>query len=458
MRILLSCLLALTVLSACDKKGVTHDLQDPHYIAIVNGHKIPIASAKAMLSAMNKGQVQHKISTVVQGIIENELIAQHALKNLDEKSLVPVNRVAFDFDVALEDQYISIMRSQYEEKMLSYISKHLPNGNIASTANKPFTMKRSELKPFTKLKSRGKIGFTEKQIATAKEVMLLSYQFPGESIKNITLYDIYRRQNIQGKDLLNKAEINFLKRNTYQRLGSLFVHYWLKHHSGLDDEELAAVKRFVHNKEIKQLYMVHQGLVSILHADPSEKYKAEVQAVSQKAIQEYYTKHKEDFKRIDRVRGRHIRTKSQEQSQLAHTELIAGNEFSNVAKKYSIAADKNKDPAGDTGWITRKDRDQMWLQTLLFTQEKGLFSRPFRSPQISSASEVYWDIVTVDEVEESYQAPDSEGVRYEVSQILAKKNIAKQFKSVREQLFSNSYIQLNGELLGLNQQEANNEN
>jgi|GEM_PF-1880253 len=457
MRILLTCLSALIFLSACDKKGVTHDLQDPNYIAIVNDHKIPMASANAMLSAMNKGQVQHKLSSVVQGIVENELIAQHALKTLGEKDLVPTNRVAFEFDVALEDQYISIMRNQYESQMLSYIREKLPNGNIASTTIKPFSMKRSELKPLTKLKSRGKIGFTEEQIATAKQTVLLSYQFPGEQAQDITLFDIYRRQNIQGKDLLNKAEINFLKRNTYQRLGSLFVHYWLEKHSGLTDEAIAAVKRFVHNKEIKQLYMVHQGLVSILHADPSEKYKAAIKAVTQDAIQTYYNEHKEDFKRIDRVRGRHIQTKSQESAQQAYAELVAGQDFSAVAKKYSTAADKDRDPAGDTGWITRQDRDQMWLQTLLFTQEKGLFSRPFRSPQINGLNGIYWEIVTADEVEESYQAADSEGVRYEVSQIIGKKNIAKQFKAVREKLFANSHIQLNGKLLKLNQKGANNE-
>lgn len=432
---------------ASQQQNIKRDITDPNIIAIVNGDVLPTSSASIMLAAINRGKKKLSMVEFLQGAIENKLLADYGVKSLGIETVVPSGGVGFDLDVALEDQFINVIRLNYEEPLQNYISEHFANGNLLSAATKPLSMTRKQLKPHTVMKNKQALGFTEDQIANAKTVELIRYKLPGQKTDQaITLWDIYRRQNVQGKDILHKADMRFVKIQVQQRLGSLLVLHWMNAHSGLSQREIEAIQELVFNKHFKKLYIAHQGLVSILHKD-NPRLTAEAKRISQAEINTYYEAHKEDYKQISKARGRQIISTSSDAINAAFKAIQAGQDFEAVAKQYSTNKDAKGNVVVDTGWISRTQGDQHWLKTLLFLQPKGEASRPYRSPQLRATDKVHWIIVIADEKQEEYQAADSGGVTYPVSRILAEQKLIKEFGALRKRLLAESNIRINPELL-----------
>ena len=432
---------------ASGEHNIKRDINDPKVIAIINGDVLPTSSANIMLSAINRGKKKLSMIEFLQGSIENKLLTDYGVDILGIETVIPSGGVGFDLDVALEDQFINVIRLNYEAPLQAYISKHFARGNLLSAATQPFSMTRKQLKPHTVMKNKQTLGFTEDQIANAKTLELIRYQLPGQVKEHaITLWDIYRRQNVQGKDILHKADIRFVKTQVQQRLGSLLVLHWMDTHSGLSTLEIDAIKELVFNKHFKKLYITHQGLVSVLHKD-NPRLTEMAKKVTQKEINVYYKAHKEDYKQINKARGRQIISSSQDDINAAFKAIKAGQAFEEVAKKYSTQKDKKGRVSVDTGWIKRQDTKQPWLKTLLFLQPIGEASRPYRSPQLRGAEDVHWRIILTDEKEEDYQAADSGGVTYPVSRILAGRKLTKEFGTLRRRLLGDSKIRLNPALL-----------
>lgn len=443
--------LCLTILAlssaAIDAKGISYDLEGDTYIAEINGKKIPASSAQIMRSAINRGKQQISMPEFMQGAIENQLLADYGTKTVGIEKMLPSGNVGFNLDVALEDQFINVIRLTYEAPLQKYINQHFKHGNLLSAATKPFKMTRKELKPHTVMKNQRELGLTDEQIENAKTIELMRYQFPGQETDHpITLWDIYKRQNVQGKDIMHKADLRYIKTQLQQRIGSLMILNWIDKESGLNQEEIQAIKDFVFAKHFKKLYIAQQGLVRVLHKD-NPRLTEMAKTITQEEITDYYKKNKEDFKQTDRAKGRKIRSQDYEKMQQAYKDIEAGKDFNEVAKQYSDAKTKDGKVDIETGWLSRKEKDNHWLRTLLFLQPISEASRPYRSPQSNAKDPVFFQIIITDEKEESYQAHDSEGVRYQVSRILAEKKMIREFAKLRKQLLKEADVKINGSLL-----------
>ncbi|MGM0564838.1 MAG: peptidyl-prolyl cis-trans isomerase [Pseudomonadota bacterium] len=437
--------LAYLIVACGPQRGVSYDIDNPDVVAIINDWQVPADSALAMQNAINRSQMQLHLRDVVKGVVENELIAEYALDRYGLDTLMGENRVAFDFDIVVRDQATAILRQYFEPDLLNAIATELPEGGLDAAVTQPFSLTSEKLQALTELQSMGELELTESQRERAADTVVLAFAFDGDDTRELTLLDLYDRQNIQGRDRIHKGDVDFLRQQAKQRVGTAFVHHWLRQNHPRGEAVIEAVERMARNKEIKEAYMQHVGLIEVLHANTSPALKAQAEAIPQQAISEYFKAHKADFERVERARGRHLRFADEAAAQAAYRALASGEDFDSVAEDFS----EDTLVAGETGWIERSDKDAMWLQTLLFTQALGRPARPFRSPQTDGPDSVHWEVVIVDERETGYPSADSEGVRYQVSRLLAREEISQSFRVLRQTLFKNARIQLNPELLEL---------
>ncbi len=446
--VLLYALLCLALPAQAERHDyLRYDLTDPEIIATVNGDKFYTRSAKIMRTAINRGKRKLSLGQFIEGAIDNKLLADYGRQRVSMQDMVPQSGVGFDIDVALEDQFINVIRLSFDAPLMDYINQHFKHGNLMAAATAPMSLSRKQLKPYTVMKNPLKLGFTEAQIADAKQLELIRYRFPGQDKDHtITLWDIYRRQNVQGRDILHKADMRWLKTQVQQRLGSLLVLYWMEQHAGLSAEEIANIKQFIANKHYKKLYLTHQGLVTVLHKS-NPRLRDVAKTISQKEVVAYYRDHREDFKRIDRARGRQIQTQTQDKIDQAYAALQGGADFTAVAEKYTELRDAQGKPQIAVDWIAHSDNHNTWLKTLLYLQPLGEPSRPYRSPQLQPDTPAYWTIIITDAREESYMAEDSPGVVYQISKILAEQKIASEFNQLRRQLLQDASIRINAGVL-----------
>lgn len=130
--------------------------------------------------------------------------------------------------------------------------------------------------------------------------------------------------------------------------------------------------------------------------------------VSPVKIEAFYNEHKEQFNQEDSVKLRLIQVSRnagdtdetlRSRSQIIISELNAGSDFGDVARKYS--QDSRKGKGGDWGWQRRSDLRKEFSD-VIFALEKGKFSDPVIMPEgafiLFAEDRKYAGILPIDEV------------------------------------------------------------
>ncbi len=82
--------------------------------------------------------------------------------------------------------------------------------------------------------------------------------------------------------------------------------------------------------------------------------------VAAKEVESEYKKHKSHYRVPDRIHCRHIVASKREKAMTIRSLLDKGENFANVAKKYSESPDREN--GGDLGWIARGDYPELFEQ------------------------------------------------------------------------------------------------
>lgn len=130
--------------------------------------------------------------------------------------------------------------------------------------------------------------------------------------------------------------------------------------------------------------------------------------VSPVKIEAFYNEHKEQFNQEDSVKLRLIQVSRNAgdtdetlriRSQIIISELNAGSDFGDVARKYS--QDSRKGKGGDWGWQRRSDLRKEFSD-VIFALEKGKFSDPVIMPEgafiLFAEDRKYAGVLPIDEV------------------------------------------------------------
>ncbi len=439
---------ALTTFSFLTHALVEYQSSDPQTAAQIDQFKIPVASFDLIFQIAFKHDQSTSKAALIRSLIENHLFSREAEREFGIDILNQKNSVGFDAQVDFDRDFVKTFFQRYREAIQASI-KQLPGSTLSSLLKKPIKLEHRNFQEAVELKNALEYNLSEDKAALAKKIILATYQLPNsKESKAVSLWDIYKRQNLQGRVAIHQKNMKFLEGQLRDYLLERYVHYWARNESGLSNNDVDALTVLFKDRLIKEKYLSLKGLNLDLHHN-NQQQTEKAKQVTKKEILAYYKKHKDEFQIVEKVHASHIRLGSQAVADKVYKEVDAGLPFKQAVKLYSISADKSQANAGDLGWIKSKDKHSSWLKGVAFIQSENKISKPFRSPQ-KAGQDVFWEIILVHTKVVGYQAPDSEGVRYEASRNIAKKKLAQEFKLKRKQLLESSNIFLNKKLLGAN--------
>ena len=423
---------------------VEYDIPDPDIAATMGELTLSAEIVEMFWHSYNHPSRPITPPQAMQRIIDDALLARHARKTLDKDILNSENEVGFANEVMLEDRATALIRKTYEKELVTKI-KTLPHGiESLFTFNEKVTEKK--LAELMTLKAALMIKASAKQEAAAKKTIIAQVDFSPAQLTSksaeITLWDIYRRQNVQGRLAIHKADIDFLKGQLKQRIGSLIVLAWAE--NNLKSHDYSAIKKILLNEQQKIRLLENMGLHADVH-DDNPALRERAKNISEEKIKQFYNDHKEEFEVVERVKARHIRVASQELADQVVTEIKAGLDFSSAIKKYSIAADKDDLIPGSLGWLKRSDKERSWLHAVAFVHQAGKVSAPFRSPQ--NQGEIVYEIIFVDERIDGFLPYTDPTVHYEASRDIALKELRDEFIALQSKLRNDANIRLNKAVL-----------
>lgn len=416
------------------------NLQEPHLAARVNGSAIGRLSLDVLAHMAQLEDAKVSRSVVLESIIANRLLAKAGEAQIQEYDLrAHGKRVAFARDAQVDDQVAAYLRTMYKDELETSI-KALPGGNLHSFVVEQGMLDEAQLDNVFGARNRLMLDYSlnAEQLERAKQVLVVRTNLASQS--SISLYDVFRRQNVQGRVEFFNRNLDFIRQQAMQYLATIYVQEWANKRFG----QLAVTdlkQTLLEQTDVRAIMALH-GMGTDIHAE-SPLLNQLATKVTKQEIQAYYHAHKDQFKRIDWVKARHIRLRDEAKAQEVIALAAKGADFAQLARQYSIAANASR--GGDLG-IVKHQGKLSWLAELAFTQDEGKVSPPFRSP-VGPNEEAVWEVVLVEKRQDGYQGVNSEAVRYQASRGLAQEKAAKRITGLREQLLKNAKIEVNRTVL-----------
>ncbi|MTW12144.1 hypothetical protein GM658_16185, partial [Pseudoduganella eburnea] len=335
--------------------------------------------------------------------------------------------VAYTPDVVVEERLAAALNEVHGKEIAAAI-KALPRASLESLVIAQAPMPKPRLDAIFSRSGAMllEIALSEEQQAQAAKLEVLRYQLPGAKPASITLLDVYRRQNVQGRLALSQQAAGVATRQARHILGNAFVMHWASQRFGAG--ALADLRKAIADSE-KLAALQQQYGVGMDTDAGSPVLNRLAQETSAEEIEKYYQQHQDQFTRMERVRARHIRLSDEAEAQRAVKALQGGASFAATARSMSRAADAAR--GGDLGWISA-DGSKDWLASLAFSQEPGKASAAIRAP-VGPNEPGYWEIVLVEEREQGVHPPGSETVRYQACRMIALQKATQQLGEMKEQ-------------------------
>lgn len=408
--------------------------------ARVDGDVIPAATLDVFVAAARRSEPDISRESVLKGLVENRLLAAVAHTRHDHHA--HPERVGYDSVTRHEQQRFKLIRTAYADA-LRQAANDDGMGNSLDSLTTPLALSREALAPMLTLEQALYSTMTDAQQQAASHYVLARYRFADDQPEQtLTLWDLYRRQNIQLKVQMHNLNLGFIREAVKQQLTMAYVFYWFEQQAGLSRAAIAAVDRSIDDALQRETLMHDMGLMQDIHDDNPQLRELAAQ-VTDGQIADYYAANQEQFTRVERVRARHLRVDSQQQADRVHALIRDGLSFDQAVADYSLAADRQQ--GGELGWIDRQSRQDHWTRALAFVQPQGVVSSPFRSPGTDGAP--YWELFLVEEKVTAYQSLDSESVRYRAGRAVAQKQLQQRFQRLLADVTEQASLRINREIL-----------
>ncbi|KQZ32709.1 peptidyl-prolyl cis-trans isomerase [Duganella sp. Root1480D1] len=417
--------LAAAVLGGAHAVAGTASGAPPAIAARIDGQPIYSFTLDTLWQQRRAGKPSLERRAALDDLIQVRLLAAHADVPAPKEGGGP--SVAFAPDVMLEERLVATLREVYGKDIDAAV-KALPGATLDSlvTALPPMPQQQLDAIFGRQGSLKLEIALTQEQETQAGTIDVLRYQLPGGAAASVTLFDVYHRQNVQGRLALSQQPASVAVLQARRIMANAFVLGWASQRFGA--QSVADLRKAIDDDEtvlaLQRLYGI--GLDTDSGSPLLNRLSS---AASPQEIEAFYQQHKDLFARIDKVRARHIRVADEAQAQRVLKSLQAGASFGATARKMSRAADAGK--GGDLGWVSA-DGSKDWLASLAFSQPPGKPSAPIRAP-VGPNETAYWEIVLVEEQVHGVHPLQSETVRYQASRMIALKKAMQQLGEMIEQ-------------------------
>ncbi|MDX1802442.1 MAG: peptidylprolyl isomerase [Alcanivorax sp.] len=407
--------------------------------ARIDGEDIPLAALDVFVRASRLRDPQATRESVLKGLVENRLLAR---VQASQPVVTSPQRVGYDAATQLEHQRFKLLRSAFAAPLQKAVTAS-GTRNSLGYLTRPLALDGKALAPLLSVQQQLYSDLTAGQQAAAANYVLARYRFsPQQPEQQLTLWGLYRRQNVQLKVQMQNLNLGFIREAVRQYLTEAYVFYWFEHHSGLSAKARAAVNRCVADAMARETLLRHLGLHHDMHED-NPQLRQLAARVSDQEVAAYYHQHQDDFIHIQRVHARHIRLDSQAEADQVYQKIQQGLTFDQAVRQFSRAADRSQ--GGALGWIDRDSKLGHWSLALAFVQPLNQVSRPFRSPDTDGPA--HWEILLVDQRDTRFQRIDSEAVHYRASRAIARDKLLQQFRDLVAQTSAAARVQIHHEVL-----------
>ncbi|MCP5160506.1 MAG: peptidyl-prolyl cis-trans isomerase [Hahellaceae bacterium] len=393
----------------------------------------------AVFKVANSGSTTISPEQFMQSIVDDALLARYAVSTLGQAALDKNVDVGFPVFAWIEGQQVSIIQSAYREQLAIFRQQ---NKEVRLELLLTYKENIDSDKAKRILQDYGQVyALSEALLAEADSVVVAQYRLPNLEPQPISLAEVYRRQNVQGRIKLHQLSTAYLREQILLLVEHKLTLWWASKYSDLGLHGVDDLKSMVSARYYAQRLRAEMGVVLDMH-DDNPALSAVYKEITQQEINQYYEANKEKFKRIDSVVARHIQTKTQQDAENALELLKRGEVFDSVARKLSIAADAAGAHPGSLPRITHEDKSQNWLKSVLYALPPGELSKPIRSP-VQAEAAVVWEVFMVDERVESYFEADSETVRYLSRKIIAQNKLNSRYEQLKKSLHEAAKIEIN---------------
>lgn len=404
--------------------------------ARIDGQALYALSVDAAWQAALATDAKARRQSALDTLVANRLLAEAARKRFGEAALSAGQRVAFAREVAFDDQLTSTLRTLHGAQIDSELAQLA--GGIDGLIRVQAPPDKASLDAVFGDPDRLRLDTTlgAAQLERARALVLLRYALPHCGAEGaLTVADIYQRQNVQGRVAMFARDTSFMLQQAKQRVAALYVQDWARRRFGAD--AVADLQRTLAEQADVQALMRMHGAGEDAHAD-SALLDQLARQVTAAQVADYYRRHRAQFTRIERVRGRHIRLADEQTAHAVAAQLAAGASFAELARRHSIAPDAAS--GGALGWV-RHEGSPGWMAQLLFSFPEGQVSPPVRTPA-GPDDNAAWEIVLVERRVQGYQLPDSESVRHVASRAIARQTALAQLQALRKDLLRKARVEI----------------
>lgn len=408
-RALLFALLAGVSLAA----GATAELR-------IDDEVIPARSLELLQQALSRVKFNTVPQALRRGVVENRLLAREV-----EAELSVANRQDLEAQVEVEAANLidGVYGRRFDQDVRPFLRQ--PKGLGAERL-------RAVLAPPAGRLVLNSLQLSPAQRQAAAAVELIGWQFPAAPARRLDLLQLYLGSSVQDQVELQQGNLARMAELVAERARRDYLWYQLGR-AGYSAAEQDGLRRLVRDKLVRHRYLHQIGLYSDFHHE-TESLRALAARVSDAEAEAYYRANLPLYRNVARVQAAHILLADQASADRVHAELLAGLDFDEAVRRYSLDEDRQRTPPGDLGPIRPDQPGLDFVRKAALIQKAASLSQPLRSAR-------GFEIIRVREREDRQLPLSDPSVRYEVNQAVARQQLAAQFEARLARLLAAAEVQ-----------------